>query len=294
MKKLLLCALLFALMGAGNAIGGAMNQFRGVLLVPFVTFSTTTNDLSTMAVLSRYDGNLHWAFFDANGNRLASGQQVVQANHRTGFNWQTMAGASGVPGLDGTQGFLVFALDTNSDGKIDASDSDNGITGNAFLVNLINNDAAYIPTVGVAKTALSNATISSWTNNPITDINNPAQQAVEDGNTIMAEYLIDGTVGTGDNTFLVFWHTREVTAAQSGTLHDGAGSSKAITLQFLNDNLNVFDLEANADVTAGFFGDGFVNLAVPSDPGTTFMIGFSRIQSEFVGAEQTTMFNVLD
>jgi hypothetical protein len=292
MKKLLLSAVIAGFLGTGSAFAAAPNAYQEGLLIPYVVYDTSTGDLSTAAIISRFDGNLHWAFYDGNGNRLAFGQKAVEANDRTPFNWQAEAMASGVSGLDGEEGYLLFVLDTNKDGQMTAADSNTSISGNSFLVNLTDKDAAFIPTFGVDRSFLSSPDISSWTNNPITDFNSPIQQAVDAGNTVHAEYLIDGTVGSGDGTRLVFWTTDEPASTYDVTLHDGEGTSKTITLQLLNDNLNVIDLEAVSGVSSGFFGDGFIHMTVPA--GVTAMGGFTMINSDFVGALQTTMFNVID
>ena len=292
-KKILLALLAATMMYIQPAQGAAMNVVKQLLMVPWVHYNT--NVTTAVGVGSRRNGNVYWAFFDVNGNRRASGQFAVTEFSSTPFVWSAQAAASGQAGLNNLHGYLLFGLDTNGDATITGSDSC-CISGNAFYVDLSANDVAYVPTLGFGNSHLSKKNTAQWTSHPIADLPNHEGWAVDTGSFAMLSYLMDGTAG-GDDTRFYVWTVQRLGTTQSVTVHDGAGSSKVISVQILNDHLNVLDPETHPDIDASFYPDGFVRWQFPkASDGVTdaqaFM--FSIVSSDTFMASQTMMANITE
>ena len=196
--------------------------------------------------------------------------------------------------MEGKAGFLLFGLDSNADGNISGTDITEAIAGGAFYVDLANNDAAYLPTIGMDQNVLGEEIVANWTQSPLLELSNIPGYGAESGFVADMEFLIDGAAG-GDNTTLYIWTSTETTPAQAMTVYDGSGATKAITVQLLNDNLNVLDVEGIADITPAFNGDGFIRWTIPSASdgiGQVDAFIFSIVEAPFVGASQTLLADV--
>ena len=160
-RNFILATIAIALMGAGTQLAraGAMNVYGNGQMVPYVTF-TTGGPTSVVGILSKAKGTVYWSFHDGNGNRRHSGSFAVQAFELSPFVWG-VEGPNAATELSGTVGYLVFAIDTNGDGKIDAGDTDFVLSASAFFVDLSANDVAYIPTLWLAHSFLTDPTPSN-------------------------------------------------------------------------------------------------------------------------------------
>jgi len=267
----------------GTAVQAAsQNNYAVTQLVPYAEF-TSGGNLTAVGLIAKSDGTVYWAFFDADGNRRANGSLTILANHLKPFIWN--AETPGAASLADVPGFLFFALDTDGDGRFLGVD-DYALGANAFYL-VPPNDVAYVPTVEVGPGALTDPSPANWTNNPILSV-----VYLHTGDEVDLQYIMDGASG-GDDTTLVIWTARQMASSQNMTIHDGEGTSKAITVQFLDDNLNLIDLETNPDVTSGFYGDGFVRWAIPNANDAAAVGGFmfSMAISPTFGASQTLMPN---
>jgi hypothetical protein len=266
---------------------GAMNALFHAQMVPYATY-TTGGASSVVGLLARSAGTLHWAFYDANGNRRHRGNQPVDADEFVGFNWSTEAGGAAT-NLSGVEGFLLFALDSDGDGQIGAGDA-RALSSNAIHLDTANADVVYIPTIPLDESVLSSGNPDDWTNNPVTALS-VLSGTLQAGHTLDAQYLIDGAAG-GDDTKIIIWSTSKPPATSAATLHDGAGATKTIDLETHNNNLNVVNLEASGDMTATFHGAGYLRWPVPAFAGNTYGFAFSLISSPTFGAVQTMMGHV--
>ncbi len=277
-----------ACLSASAAVqAAAPNEYDSAQMVPYANF-TAGGNITAVGVLARDSGTVYWAFFDGDGNRRAHNSFSIQANELHPFIWNTAtAGAS----LAGVEGFLLFAIDTDGDGQITGADGSDNLGANAFYI-VPPNDVAYIPTVDVDDSELISSNPANWTVPPVTGL--PSKFA-ETGDTVDIQYLIDGANG-GDDTAIIIWTSRQMASSQNMTIHDGNGTSKAISTPFFKDNLNVIDLEADDEVTSAFFGDGYVRWTVPNggDGLSVDVFLFSMVSSPTFGAIQTLLPNFYD
>lgn len=265
----------------------APNEYDSAQMVPYANF-TAAGNITAVGVLARQSGSVYWAFFDGDGNRRAHNSFSILANELHPFIWNSQtAGAS----LADVEGFLLFAIDTNGDGQITNADGSDNLGANAFYI-VPPDDVAYIPTIDVDDSELINPLPANWTVPPVTGL---PDKFAETGDTVDIQYLIDGASG-GDDTAIIIWTTRQMASSQSMALHDGDGTSKAINTPFLQDNLNVIDLEADNEVTSAFFGEGYVRWAIPDggDGSSVDVFLFSMVSSPTFGAIQTLLPNFYD
>ena len=268
---------------AGAAVQAAdTNQYDEGQLVPFAEY-TSGGNLTAVGLISKSDGTVYWAFFDVDGNRRANGSLSILADDLVPFIWS--ASTPGAATLSNVPGFLVFGLDSNGNGQVTAADDD-ALGANAFYI-VPPNDVAYVPTVDIGGSQLTDPTPANWTDNPVA-----ALPFLNTGDDVDLQYWIDGASGGEDSTLFI-WTARKMASSQNMTINDGAGTSKAITVQFLDDNLNLIDLETNPQVTSGFYGDGFVRWAIPNanDAAAVDVMMFSMAISPTFGAIQTLMPN---
>ena len=76
---------------------------------------------------------IHWTFFDVDSHHVTDGQFPCTDDDLYGFSWKANAGR----GLENVEGYLVFR----------STSSDMRIAANAFLVDMANKDAIFIPVV---------------------------------------------------------------------------------------------------------------------------------------------------
>lgn len=273
-----------------------MNEFSSLLMVPYATYDSASGNTTATSIISRFDGTIYWAFFDENGNRRAFDHFPILAQERHPFVWHDVADASTFTGLSGVKGWLLFALDTDNNGIINAADSANGIAGNAFYVNLTGNDVAYMPTLSLDNAALSENTAANWATSPVASLNPGSGQDADTGDPATLEYFIDGLPG-GNDTMIYVWTTRKVSTVQPMTLEDGSGTNKAVELQFLNNNLNVFNAEQIPGMSPAFYGDGFLSWTVPTASDGISAVDafmFTVVSSAAFGATQTLMADFIE
>lgn len=275
------------LAGPPNVQAASMNEYD-VLQATFGMFESS-GGVTAVGLTSNAAGTVYWAFFDPNGNRLASGSLSVQQNRLTPFIWDsTTAGGTALADMPG---ILLFGLDTNANGTLEVADGKH-LVSNAFFVDIAVNDVAYIPTMNIRGDDIDQPNPSNWTNLPIAILDGAGGKDADTGDVMDMQYLIDGAAG-GDDTNIFIFTTKPVASSQSMTIHDGAGASKAITVPFLFNHLNVIDPEQLADVTSAFNGDGFIRWTVPSSTSATDIDAFGGIivESPTFGAAQTLLPN---
>jgi len=280
LQSLCLAACLAAATTGGAAL---VNFYDAAQLVPYANF-TSGGNLTAVGLLARKSGTLYWAFFDGNGNRRANSSFPIEANELHPFFWNPITAGDNT--LEGQPGFLLFALDTNGDAQITDADWPVPLGANAFYI-APPDDVAYIPTLNVDYSWLASSSPVSWNDQPVMDV-----LSVYTGVTVDIQYYIDGAHG-GDDTAIVIWSPRRMASPQNMTLHNGDRISKPIGVELPNENLNLIDLETNAEVTSGFFGDGYLRWNVPnaSDDDQVTLFLFSMVSSPAFGAIQTLLPN---
>ena len=260
----------FMLFAYQQAFGASLNSYSVGILVPYATFSSSS--ATTVAGITTEEaGTIYWTFFDQDGGHVNSGSFSVLANQMYPFNLSTEGDASPA----GTEGYLLFTIDTNGDGMIDTNDGES-ISVNSFYVDTSTSDVAYIPTVCVLAAGLT-------TPYPATYEPRPYYGACS-SSVLDMRYYIDGFPG-GEDTKIVVWTVGDPGSTQSVIIYDTNGNSKGISVDTPHSRLNIVDPETVAGVPSNFL-DGFARWTVPE--GAVYAYSFSIIHSSaFGGAIQT-------
>lgn len=263
----------------GKAFSLDVNQTTQGVLVPFARFDTSGKTTAVGLVSSR-PGIVHWGFFDANGVQQAHGTINLAAAYRLHpFIWSQQAPAA----LAGVSGYLLFAIDTNSDGLINGVD-DPALGASAFYV-VPPDDVVFIPVQAAPSGVLVSPNPANWT------INGVAPGAYvgpgfTGGTWVYTHYLIDGAPG-GDNTNLYLWCDTNFTQPQNIILDDGNGTTQTVTLPMSNTRLNIIDVESISGLNPALFGDGFVRWQLTGQTGGCTV--FSTASSPTFSASQTLL-----
>ncbi|MDL1961810.1 MAG: hypothetical protein LWX01_08980 [Deltaproteobacteria bacterium] len=267
----------FMLFAYQQAFGASLNFYSNAVLVPYATFSSSS--ATTVAgIVVKEAGTIYWTFFDQDGGHIDSGSFSVTANQMYPFIWSI----EGDPSLAGTEGYLLFTIDTNADVVIDTNDG-NSMSINSFYVDTSTSDVAYIPTVMVDDSGLT-------TTDPTTyEIALLAWAALGygavSGVVLDMRYYIDGSAG-GEDTGIVIWTCLDPGSTQSVTMYDTNSNYKVVDMDTSRSRMNIIDPEAIADRPASFL-DGYIRWTVP--PGASCAYSFSIIHTSAFGAIQTLM-----
>ena len=257
------------------------NLFAPCAAVPLASFDA--NGSTVVGLTSQSNGTVHWVWFDQDGARLDSGSLNVSQNSLAGF-----ALASEVPtNLAGSEGFLLFCLDANSDGDIDNDDFAD-LAANAFRVKTDSSDVVYVPTLPIFASNLdqNDLTISAWDNSPIASF----PVGADSGDNLFLQYFVNGNSGDDERTSIYFFSSAAPPATIDITVFGPSANTTATMLPLMNDRLNVLDLEQQAVfVDADFIGSGVLHWNV-NGAGSVF--AFSVIESQLFGAAQTLLGNV--
>ena len=259
----------FMLFAYQQAFGASLNSYSVGILVPYATFSSSS--ATTVAGITTNEaGTIYWTFFNQDGTHVDNGNFPVIANQMHPFNWSTEGDAS----LAGTEGYLLFTIDTNGDGLIDTDDG-SSISANSFYVDISTSEVAYIPTVCVVALGLT-------TTDPATYEPRPYYGACS-SSVLDMRYYIDGSPG-GEDTKIVVWTIGDPGSTQSVTIYDTNGDFKGINIDTPHSRLNIVDPETVTGISSNFL-DGFARWTVPA--GAEYAYSFSIIHSSAFGAIQT-------
>lgn len=274
MKKIALAAAVASALTVGTANAYNLNQEATGLVVPNVIHNGPTNT-TAVGIVSRNAGTVYWVFFDEDSNHVVDGQFAVTANDLHPFVW---ANASGI-GMEGKRGYLVFTLDTNSDGAIADSNAIGYMSGNAFQVNTTAKDVEFVPTIPLVMNAAMNAgTASAATADYVLPVNLPAMTGasirsarltgVDAGDRLDMRYFIDNAAG-GNDTTIAFWNADELRTSSSTPLtftaqmYNAAQQRQSINFALPKRNMNAVDVETILGRPAAFL-DGFIELTLPA------------------------------
>lgn len=279
MKKIALAAAVASALTVGTANAYNLNQEATGLVVPNVIHNGPTNT-TAVGIVSRNAGTVYWVFFDEDSNHVVDGQFAVTANDLHPFVW---ANASGI-GMEGKRGYLVFTLDTNSDGVIANTNPIGYMSGNAFQVNTTAKDVEFVPTIPLVMNAAMNAgTASAATADYVLPVNLPAMTGasirsarltgVDAGDRLDLRYFIDNAAG-GNDTTIAFWNADELSTSSSTPLtftaqmYNDAQQRQSINFALPKRNMNAVDVETILGRPAAFL-DGFIELTLPAATANT-------------------------
>lgn len=277
-------ALFTGLLLCKPAAAADSNQFANCTLVPFAAVSA--NATTTVGLSSRSAGSVYWLFFDRDGRRLEGGSFAIQADRFSTFILNQELPAT----RDGENGFLLFCLDDDGDGRL--IDDAPELAGNAFFFDPDNNDAVFVPTVPVFTPDLDSAALDdgfdALSASPIDGFSAGAVA----GEEVYLQYFIDGVAGAGDGTVVYVFSTQ--TPGENLVAHAlGPAGEQTLTLSLGAGRLNALDVETIAGIdTATLSGSGLLILSVPD--GVNHLFAFSVARSQAFGAAQTVLANTGD
>ncbi len=208
---------------------------------------------------------IHWTFFDVDSHHVTDGQFPCTDDDLFGFSWKANSGR----GLENVEGYLVFR----------SVKADMQIAGNAFLVDMANKDAIFIPVVPLDRDDMasdgSDAVLSLSKGIP--------------GNTkVDMRYWIDPTYNAA--TTIVIWLVDPI--------KDSKGKAIPQTVLAWNDDEQVKSVnielphELNKIIPCQIQGmpadfiDGFITWITPA---TNESMIYSYISSTLFGAQQTLL-----
>ena len=208
---------------------------------------------------------IHWTFFDVDSHHVTDGQFPCTDDDLFGFSWKANSGR----GLENVEGYLVFRS-TRDDMKI---------AGNAFLVDMANKDAIFIPVV-----PLDSGDVAADGTDQVLSLTNgiPGLTKVD------MRYWIDPTYNAA--TTIVIWLVDPIV--------DSKGKAITQTVLAWNDDEQVksvnIDLphELNKIIPCEIQGlptdfvDGFITWITPA---TNESMIYSYISSSLFGAQQTLL-----
>lgn len=248
-------------------------------LVPYATYA---NGLDTAVELNISDfdpgDRIYWSFFSQNGDLLAQNVILLQASTFSYSFSLTTADANSRPG---TIGYLVFTYDDN--GTLYTTESRYPLYAIAVLLNLIADDAAFIPTVPLYRGDYENVDLD------LTALDESSIEYLLNGFTSGAtrsgldvSYWIDPAFGA--STKIIMWTTETPPAMIPATISTVAGDAIAdVELHPSFSRLNVFDV---ATAVTGI-PEGYVDGIITVGAGGGERYFFTLIRSSGFGAVQT-------
>lgn len=291
MKKLSLAMAVAATLAAGSASAAVVAENAMGLLVPHAVHNGAT-DTTAVGLISRTAGTVYWTFFDVDSNHVTDGQFPMTANDLYSFVWANQAGV----GLEGVDGYLVFALDVNADGSLDSTDSDM-LAGNAFQVNTAASDVAFVPVLPLTYLDFQNSSVDDLTAMDAYSLEDVDAAGSWEGDRIDMRYFIDGNAG-GTDTAILVWTAADATNLTGYTvnIYDDAQNRKSVNFILPNAELNVFDPESIVGRPTNF-KDGFIAWTVPdfgdyNDQPLVYesvVFSYSVIDAPAFGAVQTML-----
>ncbi|RMA60488.1 hypothetical protein C8C96_1508 [Acidovorax sp. 100] len=313
MKKFAMAAVAAAALSAGVAQAYTVGTFSNGFVVPNVIHNGPT-DTTAVGLINQTGQSVavYWTFFDQNSTHITDGCFAMTNKDYEPFIWSSQSGG----GLSGTRGYLVFAVGATTEGGTAQTacggaaflaSTASAISGNAFQVNSVAKDVAFVPVIDGALTIASGVDITKMNNVSLVSVAGAAPIAAAgtgpsvDTKAFSMRYAIDQAAG-GTDTAVVVWSTGNHSGTHTVNIYDDKQNRKSVNFKLTKAELDWFDPEGIAGLPATFT-DGFIEwqpgLAAPSDAtaalGTTlYSLGgsvftYSVISSTAFGAVQTVL-----
>lgn len=310
MKKFALAAVAAAALSAGVAQAYTVGTFSNGVVVPNVIHNGAA-DTTAVGLINQTATvvPVFWTFFNQNSGHVTDGCFPMTPKDFQPFVWSAMSGL----GLEGVRGYLVFATGLTPAGITTANACQaanslglgaGAISANAFQVDTVNKDLAFVPVIDGPLTLAGGTDLSTM---------GPASLlAVAGARTFGAgpaaapvfsmRYYIDGAAG-GNDTRIVVWSTGSQFGTHTVNMFDDAQNRKSVNFKLNFSELDWFDPETIAGRPASFV-DGFIEwnpaAALPADyvpatgVGSLFATGgsaftYSLISAPAFGAVQTVL-----
>lgn len=308
MKKFALAAVAAAAaLGAGVAQAYTVGTFSNGLVVPNVIHNGAA-DTTAVGLINQTATVIpvFWTFFDQNSNHVTDGCFPMTPKDYNPFVWSAESGL----GLAGQRGYLVFATGLAPAGITvanacaaanSAALGAGSIAANAFQVDAVNKDVAFIPVIDGPLTIAGDLSTMGPTSMSAVAGARTVPGGAAAAPVFSMRYFIDGVAG-GDDTRVVVWSTGDQRGTHTVNMFDDKQNRKSVNFKLSFAELDYFDPETIPGRPAAFV-DGFIewnpSAAVPADfPGVAgtdlFTLGgsaftYSVIGSTAFGAVQTVL-----
>jgi hypothetical protein len=308
MKKFAMAAVAAAALSAGVAQAYTVGTFSNGFVVPNVIHNGPT-DTTAVGLINQTGQSVavYWTFFDQNSTHITDGCFAMTNKDYEPFIWSQQSGG----GLSGTRGYLVFAAGATTAGG--AAQTACGaaaflagpaaISGNAFQVDSVAKDVAFVPVIDGPLTIAAGHDVTKLNNVSLTAVAGAAQVGAAGAApqpTFSMRYAIDQAAG-GTDTAVVVWSTGNHSGTHTVNIYDDKQNRKSVNFKLVKAELDWFDPETIAGLPATF-NDGFIEWT----PGTavtdsTAALGaplatlggsvftYSAISSAAFGAVQTVL-----
>ena len=308
MKKFAMAAVAAAALSAGVAQAYTVGTFSNGFVVPNVIHNGPT-DTTAVGLINQTGQSVavYWTFFDQNSTHNTDGCFAMTNKDYEPFIWSQQSGG----GLSGTRGYLVFAAGATTAGG--AAQTACGaaaflagpaaISGNAFQVDSVAKDVAFVPVIDGPLTITAGHDVTKLNNVSLTAVAGAAQVGAAGAApqpTFSMRYAIDQAAG-GTDTAVVVWSTGNHSGTHTVNIYDDKQNRKSVNFKLVKAELDWFDPETIAGLPATF-NDGFIEWT----PGTavtdsTATLGaplatlggsvftYSAISSAAFGAVQTVL-----
>ncbi len=271
-------AILLALLAA-PAWAIVTDKFAVGVVIPYALYDDSGRDTVVGIAASPAAGRkIYWSFIDANGNLLASDTISTATNNVLVYSFSLSAalrGTGGAPDVaKGVPGYLVM-IDDN-DGTLTPAENSALMGANAFLVNLSDFDAVFLPVVPLNRTDLVNSNIDLLNFPP------NALLTLTNGHYNQSPFVrfLTGAGGDPRTELIVFTPTDGPTNFAANAYSPNGTILAGLQIPTTARRLNVIDV---GSISALTFDEGYliVGSSVP------FGFVFALTKSSIVGAEQT-------
>ncbi len=230
------------------------------ILAPYVIHDGGTVNRTLLRLkASCVGGDAYWAFFNPQGQRQMSGQLAIAAGAEFLFDWRAESTAA----FSNQLGFILFALDTDQNGILNASDQACLQISNVSQSIQPENTVPFVPVVPLSSNGGLNQAITL------------SQLIVDDiflfdldfavlDNTDEAINLPYNIAGNNNTQFVLF---SELPSAQGNRRlvfdqYDNTGVRSSNSVDLPNSYLAVLDAKGSEFVGPIIFDEGFLNLPI--------------------------------
>ena len=262
---------LAAVLSSGGVHAYVIGNYSSGLLVPLTIHQgpgdTTAVGLVTQGCDEPGDPTpgvtVYWTFFDVDSGHVTDGQIPMTDDDVYAFVWASEAGL----GLEGKEGYLVFAADTDGNGALDGFDAA-CLAGEAFQVVAADADVAYKPVWPMNLLDFGLFGVPDLTRMDATSVTTLIEGAVDlpgpGGNeTLLMRY----SVGGGDTTDLVVWSAEAIGGPEvvfTVSIYDEAENRRSVNFALPHAEQNTIDPAAITGRPVGFV-NGFIEWRTPDD-----------------------------
>ncbi len=253
------------------------------VVIPFAMYDDSGRD-TVVGILAPNTtaGDIYWAFIDANGNRLA-GDFIPTRNNVVAYSFSLSAalrGTGGAPDVGkGAPGYLVMIYDNN--GVLQAGEKSRAMAANAFLVNLSDFDAVFLPVIPLERGDLAGSDIDLLNFPP------SALLSLTNADYYSTNEYVRFLTGPGDDprTLLIVFTPTDAPSSFDAEAFGIDGTSQAgLKVPAVTRRLNVVNV---ASIPGLAFSEGYLNLV--SSTASRFGLVFAFTRASVVGAEQTVL-----